>query len=128
MPSRLSLTSLLVADYDDAIGFYVEKLDFELREDSDLGSGKRWVVVGPKGGGGGLLLARAVNDRQRGAIGDQCGGRVFLFLETDDFAGDHALFTARGVVFSETPRDEPYGIVAVFEDPYGNRWDLLQRR
>lgn len=126
MPQRLTLTSLLVADYDPAIAFYVDTLGFELREDSALSDGKRWVVVAPRGGGGGLLLARAVDDRQRSAIGDQSGGRVFLFLETDDFERDHRAYTQRGVRFVEPPRHEPYGIVAVFEDLYGNRWDLIE--
>ena len=126
MPQRLTLTSLLVADYDPAIAFYVDTLGFELREDSALSDRKRWVVVAPRGGGGGLLLARAVDDRQRSAIGDQSGGRVFLFLETDDFERDHRAYTQRGVRFVEPPRHEPYGIVAVFEDLYGNRWDLIE--
>ncbi|WP_206244384.1 VOC family protein [Novosphingobium terrae] len=126
MTRRLSLTALLVADYDEAIAFYVGKLGFELREDTVLAEGKRWVVVAPGGGGSGLLLARGVGDRQQQAIGDQSGGRVFLFLETDDFARDHRAFAAQGVRFIEPPRHEPYGIVAVFEDLYGNRWDLIE--
>jgi catechol 2,3-dioxygenase-like lactoylglutathione lyase family enzyme len=126
MPQRLSLTALLVDDYDRAISFYVGKLGFELREDTPLTAEKRWVVVAPRGAASGILLARAADDRQRQAIGDQSGGRVFLFLETDDFARDHLAYTSQGVRFLEAPRREPYGRVAVFEDVYGNRWDLIQ--
>ncbi len=126
MPQRLGLTALLVADYDEAIAFYVGTLGFELREDRPLSADKRWVVVAPHGAASGLLLARAIGDRQCRAVGDQSGGRVFLFLETDDFARDHAAYAARGVRFVEAPRHEPYGIVAVFEDLYGNRWDLIE--
>lgn len=126
MMQRLSQTSLLVAEYDEAIEYFVNMLGFDLREDTALGDGKRWVVVAPQGGSGGLLLARAIGDRQKNAIGHQSGGRVFLFLETDDFARDHLTYTQRGVRFVEEPRHEPYGIVAVFEDLYGNRWDLIQ--
>ena len=115
MPQNLKLTALVVRDYDEAIAFYVGKLGVELR----------WVVVGPPGSDSGLLLARASDDRQSRAIGNQTGGRVFLFLETDDFARDHALYCARGIAFLEPPRIEPYGTVAVFEDLYGNRWDLI---
>src|SRR3990167_9036554 len=114
---RLALTALLVRDYDEAIDFYVRKAGFELVEDTDMGGGKRWVVVRPPGSDAALLLAPAVGDQaQRG--GDQGGGRGFLFLETDDFAGDHARMTAAGVRFLEAPRHEPYGTVAVFEDLY----------
>lgn len=126
MPQLLSLTALIVEDYDEAIAFYVGKLGFELREDRPLTGEKRWVVVAPRDAASGLLLARADGDRQRKAIGDQSGGRVFLFLETDDFARDHFAYTQRGVRFIEAPRHEPYGIVAVFEDVYGNRWDLVE--
>lgn len=126
MPQRLNLTALLVDDYDQAIAFYVGTLGFELREDIVLAAGKRWVVVAPRDAASGLLLARAVGTRQRRAIGDQSGGRVFLFLETDDFARDHLSYPQRGVRFVETPRYESYGIVAVFVDLYGNRWDLIQ--
>ena len=124
---RIALTALLVADYDPAIGFYVGKLGFELREDADQGGGKRWVVVTPKGGDTGLLLAKASGEAQAARVGDQTGGRVGLFLETDDFARDHAAMSAAGVRFLEGPRHEAYGSVAVFEDLYGNRWDLIQR-
>lgn len=126
MSQRLSLTALLVDNYDKAISFYVGKLGFELRENTVLTAEKRWVVVAPRGAASGLLLACAADDRQRRATGDQSGGRVFLFLETDDFARDHLAYTNQGVRFLEPPRREPYGIVAVFEDIYGNRWDLIQ--
>jgi catechol 2,3-dioxygenase-like lactoylglutathione lyase family enzyme len=122
---RISLTALLVRDYDEAIGFYVGKLGFVLAEDTDMGGGKRWVVVRPQGSEAGLLLAQATGG-QAAQIGDQAGGRVFLFLETDDFDRDHAAWTAAGVSFLEAPRREAYGTVAVFEDLYGNRWDLIQ--
>ncbi|MCJ2186751.1 VOC family protein [Novosphingobium beihaiensis] len=126
MSQRLGLTALVVADYDEAIAFYVGKLGFELREDTQLTPEKRWVVVAPKGGASALLLARAANDRQRAAIGEQSGGRVFLFLETDDFARDYAAYTERGVRFVREPVKENYGTVAVFEDLYGNLWDLIE--
>lgn len=126
MPQRLSLTALVVRDYDQAIAFYRDAVGFELIEDTDMGGGKRWVVVRPPGSQGGLLLARAVNDAQAAQIGAQGGGRVWLFLETDDFARDHARMAAAGVRFAEAPRKEPYGTVAVWEDLYGNRWDLIQ--
>ena len=122
---RLSLTALLVRDYDEAIGFYVGKVGFELVEDTDQGGGKRWVVVRPPGSDAALLLAQAVGEQAQ-RVGDQAGGRVFLFLETDDFAGDHARMSAAGVRFLEPPRHEPYGSVAVFEDLYGTKWDLIQ--
>jgi catechol 2,3-dioxygenase-like lactoylglutathione lyase family enzyme len=125
MRQRLSLTALLVRDYDEAISFYAGKLGFELVEDSDLGGGKRWVVVRPPGSDAGLLLARAVGD-QAARIGDQSGGRVFLFLETDDFGRDHERMIAAGVRFVRPPREEAYGTVAVFEDLYGTLWDLIQ--
>lgn len=125
MTQRLALTALLVRDYDEALAFYVGKVGFELIEDIDMGAGKRWVVVRPPGSDAGLLLARAVGD-QTARVGDQAGGRVFLFLETDDFDCDHARMAAAGVRFLEDPRREPYGTVAVFEDLYGTRWDLIQ--
>ena len=124
--SRLSLTALLVRDYDEAIEFYVGKVGFELVEDTAMGPTKHWVVVRPKGSQAGLLLARASGPEQVARIGDQAGGRVFLFLETDEFAADHARMSAAGVHFLEEPRHEPYGSVAVFEDLYGNHWDLIQ--
>jgi catechol 2,3-dioxygenase-like lactoylglutathione lyase family enzyme len=126
MARHLALLSLLVEDYDQALAFYVGKLGFSLVEDSDLGGGKRWVIVSPGPGGSRFLLAQAADDRQAARVGDQGGGRVWLFLHTDDFAGDHARMTAAGVLFLEQPRHEAYGSVAVFEDLYGNRWDLLQ--
>jgi catechol 2,3-dioxygenase-like lactoylglutathione lyase family enzyme len=126
MPQRISLTALLVRDYDEAIDFYVGKLGFSRIADNDLGGGKRWVVVRPQGGGGGILLAQPSDDAQAARIGDQTGRRVFLFLETDDFAGDYARMREAGVRFLEDPRHEPYGVVAVFEDLYGNRWDLIE--
>lgn len=124
--SRLGAVSLLVRDYDEAIAFFVGKLGFDLSEDAEMGGGKRWVRVTPRGGQTSLLLARAATDGQRARVGDQAGGRVWLFLETDDFARDHAAWTAAGVVFREPPRREPYGLVAVFEDLYGNAWDLIE--
>ncbi|RZJ01519.1 MAG: VOC family protein [Brevundimonas sp.] len=124
--SRLGAVSLLVRDYDQAIAFYVGVLGFDLSSDLDMGGGKRWVTVTPKSGQTALLLARAATPEQSARVGDQAGGRVWLFLETDDFARDHAAWTAAGVVFREAPRHEPYGVVAVFEDLYGNAWDLIQ--
>ena len=124
---HLNLISLLVADYDAAIAFYRDALGFTLVEDTDMGRGKRWVVVAPRPDAETrILLAKASGPFQTGRIGDQGGGRVFLFLHTDDFARDHARMSAAGVRFMEAPRQEPYGTVAVFEDLYGNRWDLLQ--
>ena len=124
--SRLGAVSLLVRDYDEAIDFYVGKLGFALTEDTDLGGGKRWVTVTPRGGETSLLLARAATGEQAAAVGAQAGGRVWLFLETDDFERDHSAFAAAGVRFREAPRSEPYGKVAVFEDLYGNAWDLIE--
>ncbi|MBR7618577.1 VOC family protein [Phenylobacterium sp. 20VBR1] len=119
--------TLVVADYDDAIDFYVHGLGFTLTEDTDMGGGKRWVVVTPSGGGGaGLLLAQASGAAQVASVGHQTGGRVMGFLHTDDFARDHARMTAAGVTFLEAPRTEPYGVVVVFQDLYGNRWDLIE--
>jgi catechol 2,3-dioxygenase-like lactoylglutathione lyase family enzyme len=115
----------LVRDYDEAIAWFTRMLAFRLLEDTDLGAGKRWVLVGPNAGVQ-LLLARAATPEQVACIGQQGGGRVFLFLHTDDFARDYAAFIGRGVYFLEAPRCEPYGTVAVFEDLYGNRWDLLE--
>ena len=126
--SALTLTSLLVRDYDEAIAFFTGALGFELREDVDQGS-KRWVVVAPPGGrGGGLLLARAANEQQLARVGDQTGGRVFLFLEVDDFDAAYARLQAHGARFTEEPRHEVYGTVVVFLDLYGNKWDLIGRR
>jgi catechol 2,3-dioxygenase-like lactoylglutathione lyase family enzyme len=123
---RIAQLALLVADYDAAIAWYRDRLGFTVVEDTALAD-KRWVVLSA-GGGARLLLARAATAEQAQRIGDQAGGRVFLFLETDDLARDHAAMSARGVVFEESPRDEPYGRVAVFRDLYGNRWDLIEPR
>ena len=127
MRQRIAAVTLVVSDYDEAISYFCDVLGFELVEDTPLGAGKRWVVVRPRGStGSGLLLARARSEEQQARVGDQTGGRVFLFLQTDDFAGDHARYVAAGVRFVETPRTEPYGTVAVFEDMFGNRWDLIE--
>ncbi|MBU6249212.1 MAG: VOC family protein [Xanthomonadaceae bacterium] len=127
MSQHLAQLTLLVDDYDAAIGWFTDRLGFRLREDTPLGEGRRWVVVAPAGAeGAGLLLAKAATDDQRAAIGRQAGGRVLLFLHTDDFWGDYRRMLAAGVSFRETPREEPYATVAVFEDLYGNPWDLLQ--
>ena len=124
---RLATVALVVADYDEAIAWYGDKLGFALAEDVDLGGGKRWVTVTPGDSGGArLLLAKAEGERQISRIGDQTGGRVFLFLETDDFSRDHAAMLAKGVEFREAPRHEAYGTVAVFSDLYGNLWDLIE--
>lgn len=128
-PSAACLTTvaLVVPDYDRAIAFFVAGLGFTLCEDIDQGP-KRWVTVAPPGGGARLLLARAEGAAQQAAIGNQAGGRVFLFLETPDFRADAARIQAAGGRFEEEPRHEAYGIVAVWRDPFGNRWDLIQRR
>lgn len=119
--------ALVVRDYDEALAWYVDVLGFARLCDEDRGGGKRWVLVAPPGGQGtALLLARAVTPVQASRIGDQTGGRVFLFLHTDDFRRDHAAMQQRGVHFVEEPRHEAYGTVAVFVDLYGNRWDLVQ--
>jgi catechol 2,3-dioxygenase-like lactoylglutathione lyase family enzyme len=123
---RIALTTLVVADYDEAIAWYTQKLGFALLEDIDQGH-KRWVVVGPGDPrAAALLLARASDEEQRQRIGNQTGGRVGFFLHTDDFWRDHAAMTAAGVEFLERPRQEPYATVAVFRDLYGNTWDLLE--
>jgi catechol 2,3-dioxygenase-like lactoylglutathione lyase family enzyme len=127
MKQKLGCVALVVRDYDEAIAFYTQSLGFHLVEDTDLGDGKRWVRVRPPGSGGtDLLLAQAANPEQAGRIGNQTGGRVFLFLHTDDFWRDYRAMTARGVKFVRPPSEESYGTVAVFEDLYGNMWDLLQ--
>ncbi len=134
MPQSLATVSLVVRDYDEAIAYYTGALGFRLVEDSPRGPGKRWVLVAPPGAdspgtaasGCRLLLAKAKNAAELAAVGNQTGGRVFLFLHTDDFHRDHRAFQARGVEFLEEPRDEDYGTVAVFRDLYGNKWDLLQ--
>lgn len=126
---QIGKLTLLVRDYDEAIAWFTRCLGFELAEDVDLGSPKRWVVVrAPGQSGGALLLARAVGAEQNAAVGGQAGGRVFLFLETDNFDATYARMRTEGVTFRETPRNEPYGKVAVFEDLYGNPWDLIETR
>lgn len=125
----VATVAVIVRDYDEAISWYTEMLGFVLEQDVDLGGGKRWVTVAPGSGvGARLLLAQAADDAQASRVGDQTGGRVFLFLETDDFQRDHQAMLARGVVFREEPRAEPYGTVAVFADLHGNLWDLIQPR
>jgi catechol 2,3-dioxygenase-like lactoylglutathione lyase family enzyme len=129
MRQSIALVSLIVRDYDEAIAFYTDKLRFRLGEDTPMdAAGERWVVVAPPGDGGGtsLLLAKAATPEQASRVGNQTGGRVFLFLHTDDFLRDYDEMRSRGVSFVEEPRHEPYGVVAVFEDLYGNRWDLIQ--
>jgi catechol 2,3-dioxygenase-like lactoylglutathione lyase family enzyme len=128
MSNRIATIVLVVPDYEAGIAFYCEALGFALIEDTDMGGGKRWVLVSPTGGGTRLLLAKAADEAQTAAVGNQTGGRVGFFLETDDFARDHAAFTRAGVSFLESPRHEAYGSVAVFEDPFGNKWDLIQPR
>ena len=127
MPQHLGAVTVLVRDYDEARDYYTRILGFDLIADTPLSDGKRWVLVAPPGAQETrLLLAKAAAPEQAERIGDQAGGRVFLFLHTDDFWRDYRTFRDRGVVFRETPREEAYGTVAVFEDLYGNRWDLLQ--
>ncbi len=124
---RISAVTLVVPDYDAGIAFYVDVLGFDLIADTDLGGGKRWVLVAPGGDAGTrLLLAKADGPEQRLAIGNQTGGRVSFFLTTDDFARDHEAFAQKGARFLETPRREPFGTVAVFADPFGNKWDLIE--
>jgi catechol 2,3-dioxygenase-like lactoylglutathione lyase family enzyme len=127
MRTSISAVSLVVRDYDEAIRFFTDCLRFTLVEDTPMGSGKRWVVVSPPGEkGASLLLAKAVGEEQEARIGDQTGGRVFLFLRTDDFYRDYEYMKAKGVRFTEEPRQESYGTVVVFLDLYGNKWDLVQ--
>src|SRR5688572_17503375 len=126
MRQSLATIALVVRDYDEAIAWFTDRLGFTLEQDRPMGN-KRWVVVAPRGGKGArLLLARADSPEQQARIGDQTGGRVFLFLETDDFERDHTTMIANGVRFLEEPRREAYGTVAVFADLCGNKWDLLQ--
>ncbi len=126
--SRLSAVTLVVRDYDEAITWFTNVLGFALLEDTRQSDTKRWVRIAPAKGGTALLLAKAANETQSAHVGDQTGGRVAFFLDTEDFARDHAAFIARGVTFVESPRDEAYGKVAVFTDLYGSRWDLVERR
>ena len=131
MQQSIGYIALVVRDYDEAISWFTEKLGFDLIEDSGSkdrhGEDKRWVLIAPKGSRGTrILLARASNAEEKSRIGNQTGGRVFLFLHTDDFQRDYAAMKPKGVKFLEQPRHEPYGTVAVFEDLYGNKWDLLE--
>ncbi|WP_170533035.1 MULTISPECIES: VOC family protein [Ruegeria] len=127
MRQTLYAVTLVVPDYDAAIAFYTQKLSFTLTQDVDLGGGKRWVLISPPGSdSGSLLLAQADGPNQIAAVGNQTGGRVGFFLQTDDFERDHAAMLSKGVHFEEDPRQEPYGWVAVWRDPFGNRWDLIQ--
>ena len=126
MTRRIAQVALLVRDYDEAIAFFTRALGFELLEDTPRADGKRWVRVAPEGGQGtAILLARAATPEQQRTIGNQTGGRVFMFLVTDDFDGDYARMKSQGVQFTEEPRREEYGQVVVFLDPYGNKWDLI---
>lgn len=125
----IGLVALVVNNYDEAKSWFCDKLGFVVLEDRQISKEKRWLVVSPQcGHGTGLLLAEAANERQRERVGDQTGGRVFLFLHTDDFWRDYRGMKKRGVRFCEEPRNESYGTVAVFEDLYGNRWDLLENK
>ena len=124
---QIGSVTIVVENYDDAIEFYTQKLQFTLAEDNDLGGGKRWVQVSPPNSNGtNLLLAEASSDEQKQVIGNQTGGRVFLFLQTNDFWRDYEAMKSNGVIFNEEPRVEEYGTVVVFQDLYGNKWDLLQ--
>ncbi|MEH6395430.1 VOC family protein [Pseudoalteromonas sp.] len=119
--------ALVVESYDDAIAFYTQKLGFDLIEDTDLGNGKRWVLISPPNSNGtNLLLAQASTPQQLDSVGNQTGGRVFLFLHSNDFWRDYKMMQKNGIRFNEQPREETYGTVVVFEDLYGNKWDLLQ--
>jgi catechol 2,3-dioxygenase-like lactoylglutathione lyase family enzyme len=127
MNQKIAHISLVVKEYDEAIQFYSEKLDFQILEDTQLSEGKRWVLISPPGSGEcSILLARASDSTQISRIGNQTGGRVFLFLHTDDFWRDYHKMLDRAVKFVRPPKEERYGIVAVFEDLYGNLWDLIQ--
>lgn len=128
MGLALATVTVLVPDYESGLSFFAATLGFDIAEDHVMPGGKRWLVLSPPGGGARILLARAAGPEQTSAIGAQTGGRVGFFLETGDFARDHRLLSGRGVVFEEMPRTEPYGRVAVFRDPFGNRWDLIEPR
>ena len=127
MKQSLAHIAIVVKDYDEAIKFYTQKLDFQLLEDTKLDAQKRWVLVSPPGSDNGcsLLLAKASNDIQSSRIGNQTGGRVFLFLHTDDFWRDYNKMIERGIEFIRQPAKQPYGTVEVFKDLYGNLWDLI---
>ena len=128
MRQHLGSVAILVPSYEEGLRYFAGTLGFEVIEDTELAPGKRWVLVAPPGSAETrLLLAAAASDEQRAAIGNQGGGRVFMFLHTDDFWRDYSRYKAAGVSFLEQPRTEAYGIVAVFQDPFGNKWDLLQR-
>jgi catechol 2,3-dioxygenase-like lactoylglutathione lyase family enzyme len=128
MKQHLGAVALLVPSYEEGLRFYAGTLGFSVVEDTELGPEKRWVLVAPPGSGeASILLARAASDEERNAIGTQAGGRVFLFLHTDDFHRDHQRYVKAGVEFLEQPREETYGTVAVFRDPFGNKWDLIER-
>lgn len=125
MKQRIGNIALVVKDYDEAIEFYTQKLDFRLIEDTKLNDEKRWILVAPPGGETSLLLAKATSEKQMLCVGNQSGGRVFLFLFTDDFWRDYNKMMERGINFVRSPKKEVYGTVAVFEDLYGNLWDLI---
>ena len=127
MTQQIGQITLVVLDYDEAIRFYTQKLSFELLEDTELSPDKRWVRVAPKGSSCSLLLAQATTPEQKHSVGNQTGGRVFLFLYTDDFWRDYENMKNAGITFIREPAVEPYGIVAVFKDLYGNLWDFIQR-
>lgn len=126
MFTQIHQFAVVVRDYDEAIAFYVQTLGFQLLEDTDLGAGKRWVRLQPPGGPPAILVARAANPHQTTRVGDQTGGRVFIFIHTDDCVGDFQRLQRAGVKFRGEPRREPYGTVVVFEDLYGNLFDLIQ--
>lgn len=127
MKQQIFQIALVIKDYDEAINFYIEKLGFKLVEDTALSETKRWVVVAPPGSDGcSLLLAKAATEEQQSRIGNQTGGRVFLFLHTDDLKRDYKSMKEKGITFVREPADEPYGLVAVFSDLYGNLWDMIQ--
>jgi len=129
MAHSITSLALVVREYDEAITFFTQALRFTLLEDTPLDGGKRWVRVAPPGGSGAaLLLARAATPEQQAAVGNQAGGRVFLFLETDEFWDEYNYMRTKGVRFTEQPRQEDYGLVVVFLDLYGNKWDLIQRK
>ena len=129
MKQQIGHITLVVDDYDEAIKFYTEKLNFKLKEDTALSETKRWVIVTPPGSDGcGLLLAKAANDEQKQRIGNQTGGRVFLFLFTSDFWTDYKQMVENGIIFTRNPSEEEYGTVAVFQDLYGNLWDFIESK